>query len=176
MRKLIPVLLITAIAFFLVRSARSTAVPAVGRTAPDFTLNSEAGKPITLSQYRGKWVVLYFYPKDTKVGGAMEEQRFRRDEAKYDALNAVVLGVFPQSLASHQLAGADSSTFKLLVDAGMHVTGKYGPVENYNIGTTGARSNFLINPEGEIADEYVGVDPDNHSKEVLAKLAKLEKP
>ena len=97
MRKYLAILfLIVAVALIAPRLLRAAAVPAVGTTAPDFTLNSQEGKPVTLSQYRGKWVVLYFYPKDMTTGCTIEAHNFQRDQAQYDAKNAVVLGVSVQ--------------------------------------------------------------------------------
>ena len=76
--------------------------PAVGTEAPDFTLNSQDGKPLSLHDFRGKWVVLYFYPKDSTPGCTIEAHNFQRDLAKYDAQNAVILGVSVQDEKSHQ--------------------------------------------------------------------------
>src|SRR5271157_5193982 len=77
-------------------------VPAVGSTAPDFTLNSQDGNPISLSQFRGKWVVLYFYPRDMTSGCTLEAHNFQRDQQKYFERNTVVLGVSVDSVESHQ--------------------------------------------------------------------------
>ena len=76
--------------------------PAVGSEAPDFTLNSQDGKPVSLHDYKGKWVVLYFYPKDMTSGCTIEAHNFERDLTKYDARNAVILGVSMQGEKSHQ--------------------------------------------------------------------------
>lgn len=175
MPKLILLLFLVAIAFVAPHFLRATAVPAVGATAPDFTLTSQHGKPVTLSQYRGKWVVLYFYPEDTTGADPAEQRNFERDQSKYAAANAVVLGVSVQNVnSSQQLAGEENAAFQLLSDPEKKVIAKYGSVDNFAIGTTAARSNFLINPQGRIVDEFVGVDPGKHSQQVLAKLAGQE--
>ncbi len=173
MPKLILLLFVVAIAFVVPHFMRVTAVPSVGATAPDFTLASQDGRPVTLSQYRGKWVALYFYPEDAAGGSPVELQSFERDLPKYAAANAVVIGVSVQKV-NQQLATENTGAFQLLLDPEKKVTTEYGSVDNYSIGTTAARSNFLINPQGKIVDEFVGVDPGKHSQEVLAKLTRQE--
>src|SRR5579859_721060 len=87
--------------------------PAVGTQAPDFTLNSQEGKPVSLHDFKGKWVVLYFYPKDMTTGCTIEAHNFQRDLAKYNALNAVILGVSLDTVESHKtFCSKDSLTFK----------------------------------------------------------------
>ena len=150
-------------------------MPAVGTAAPDFTLNSQEGKPVSLSQYRGKWVVLYFYPKDMTSGCTIEAHNFQRDQAKYDALNAVVLGVSVQDVKSHQeFCTKDGLTFKLLADPDDKVTEQYGSLKNYGIAKLAARHTFLIDPQGKIVKEWMDVDPKNHSDEVLAALTSMQ--
>jgi peroxiredoxin Q/BCP len=178
MRKFIGCLvLIAAVAFVAPRLTRaSTAMPGVGSAAPDFTLNSQEGKPISLAQYRGKWVVLYFYPKDMTSGCTIEAHNFQRDQAQYDAKNAVVLGVSVQDTASHQqFCTKEGLTFKLLADPDMKVTEEYGSLKNYGVMKLAARNTFLIDPQGKIVKVYTGVDPNKHSEEVLAELTTLEK-
>ncbi len=178
MRKFIVVFLfvIAAAAVIVPRLVRADSVPAVGTSAPDFTLNSQEGTPITLSHYRGKWVVLYFYPKDMTTGCTIEAHNFQRDQAKYDAANAVVLGVSVQDVKSHQeFCAKDGLTFKLLADPDKKVVEEYGSLKNYGIAKMAARNTFLINPAGKIVKEYIGVDPTKHSEEVLAELTTLQK-
>jgi thioredoxin-dependent peroxiredoxin len=169
-------ILIAATAFIAPRLMRAASVPAVGTAAPDFTLNSQEGKPISLAQYRGKWVVLYFYPKDMTSGCTIEAHNFQRDQAKFDAANAVVLGVSVQDVKSHQeFCTKDGLTFKLLADPDHKVTEAYGSLKNYGIAKLAARHTFLIDPQGKIVKEWMDVDPNNHSEEVLAELATVEK-
>jgi peroxiredoxin Q/BCP len=90
---------------------------AVGATAPSFTLPSQEDKPISLSDFKGKWVVLYFYPKDQTTGCTIEAHNFQRDMDKYNALNAVVLGVSLDTVESHRTwCAKDTFSFKLLAD------------------------------------------------------------
>jgi len=177
MRKILALfILIVAIAFVAPRLLRAASVPAVGTAAPDFTLKSQEGTPISLAQYRGKWVVLYFYPKDMTTGCTIEAHNFQRDQAKYDAANAVVLGVSVQDVQSHQqFCTKDGLTFKLLADPDHKVTDEYGSLKDYGVAKLAARHTFLIDPQGKIVKEYMDVDPNNHSEEVLAELATLEK-
>ncbi len=177
MRKLILTLALIAAAIFIApHLTHAASVPAVGTMAPDFTLNSQEGKPISLSQYRGKWVVLYFYPKDMTSGCTIEAHNFQRDQAKYDAADAVVLGVSVQDVQSHQqFCTKDGLTFKLLADPDDKVTEEYGSLKNYGIAKLAARHTFLIDPQGKIVKEWMDVDPNNHSEQVLAELAVAQK-
>jgi len=153
----------------------SATVPLVGSQAPDFTLTSQEGTPVTLKDYRGKWVVLYFYPKDFSSGCTIEAHNFQRDQSKYDALNAVVLGVSVQDVKSHQqFCTKDGLTFKLLADPDKKVTEDYGSLKDYGIAKLAARNTFIINPAGKIVKEWIGVDPNGHSDEVLAELKTLQ--
>jgi peroxiredoxin Q/BCP len=177
MRKFIgclAVLIVAALAVPLwLRAAE--AIPAVGTMAPDFTLNSQEGKPVSLAQFRGKWVVLYFYPKDMTSGCTIEAHNFQRDQAKYDAKNAVVLGVSVQDTDSHQqFCTKEGLTFKLLADPDHKVAEEYGSLKNYGVAKLAARNTFLIDPKGKIVKEYVGVDPNKHSDEVLQELGMLQ--
>src|SRR3954468_21933918 len=104
-------------------------VPKVGAQAPDFTLNSGEGKPVSLKDYRGKWVVLYFYPKDFTSGCTVEAHNFQRDQAQYDAKNAAIVGVSVQDSDSHQkFCTKEGLTFKLLADTKSEVSSEYDSV------------------------------------------------
>lgn len=150
--------------------------PAVGAAAPDFTLNSQEGKPISLHDFRGKWVVLYFYPKDMTSGCTIEAHNFQRDLAKYDAKNAVILGVSVQNEKSHQeFCAKDNLTFKLLADTEKKVSEEYGSIMNLGVVKLSARHTFLIDPNGVIRKEWTDVDVKKHSDEVLAALEELSK-
>src|ERR1035438_7610138 len=98
-------------------SALSADLPQVGQTAPDFTLSSQEGTPVKLSDFRGKWVVLYFYPKDMTQGCTIEAHNFQQDLPKYNSANAVIVGVSVDSTDSHkEFCAKESLTFKLLAD------------------------------------------------------------
>jgi peroxiredoxin Q/BCP len=166
-------LLVITAAAFAFRSGPPA--PPVGSTAPDFTLNSQEGKPVSLHDYRGKWVVLYFYPKDFTSGCTMEAHNFQRDLAQYEKKNAVILGVSVQSADSHkQFCTKEGLSFKLLADTNRDVTAAYGAVLNLAVTKLSARHTFLINPEGVIVKEYPSVSPSKHSEEVLAELDQIQ--
>jgi peroxiredoxin Q/BCP len=149
--------------------------PAVGMAAPDFTLNSQDGAPVSLHDYRGKWVVLYFYPKDFTSGCTLEAHNFQRDLPEYEKKNAVVLGVSVQSSDSHkQFCSKEGLSFKLLADTKHEVTSAYGSVLNLGVAKLAARHTFLIDPKGIIVKEYPTVSPSKHSADVLEELTQLQ--
>src|SRR5580700_9378731 len=161
--------------YTLTRGADSK-TPAVGATAPDFTLKSQDGTPVNLHDFKGKWVVLYFYPKDMTQGCTIEAHGFQRDLAQYDAKNAVILGVSVDTVESHQqFCAKDSLTFKLLADDSKEVVAKYGSVQEMKGMTLAARNTFVIDPKGVIRKVFLKVNPTPHSTEVLAALGDLQK-
>lgn len=145
----------------------------VGSAAPSFTLPSQEDKPVSLSDYKGKWVVLYFYPKDQTSGCTLEAHNFQRDQEKYAAANAVVLGVSLDTVESHKtFCTKDSLTFKLLADPDHKVIDAYGvPVKSFGPMHYAARTTFLISPAGKVVKEWEVKDIPNHSEEVLAAIA-----
>lgn len=148
-----------------------------GTKAPNFTLPSQDNTPISLSAYKGKWVVLYFYPKDMTKGCTIEAHNFQRDLDKYKAQNAVVLGVSLDTTGSHQtFCTKESLTFKLLADPDHKVVDAYG-VDLMGAGPVkvAERDSFLISPKGKIVKTWKKVDPNTHSEEVLAALAAEKK-
>jgi thioredoxin-dependent peroxiredoxin len=153
-----------------------TKMPAEGVAAPDFTLTTNEGKQAGLKDFRGKWVVLYFYPKDFTSGCTMEAHNFQRDLAKYEEAGAVILGVSVDSAESHKsFCAKEGLNFKLLSDPDAKVSTQYGSVMEYNGAKLAARNTFVIDPDGKIVKVFTGVKPDVHSTEVLAALAALQK-
>jgi thioredoxin-dependent peroxiredoxin len=153
----------------------SDKAPTVGTVAPDFTLNSQEGKPVNLQDYRGKWVVLYFYPKDFTSGCTTEAHNFQRDLAQYETKNAVILGVSVDTTDSHQkFCTKEGLNFKLLADTDHKVSEEYGSIMNLGVKKLSARHTFLLNPQGVIVKEYLDVEPAKHSEEVLAALTELQ--
>jgi peroxiredoxin Q/BCP len=149
--------------------------PAVGTQAPDFTLNSQEGKPVSLRDFKGKWVVLYFYPKDFTSGCTVEAHNFQRDLAQYEAKNAVIVGVSMQDENSHQqFCTKEGLSFKLLADTKSDVSTQYDSVMNMGVAKLSARHTFLIDPQGKVEKVWLDVKPANHSEEVLAALAQLQ--
>ncbi len=152
-----------------------------GATAPGFTLPSQTETPVSLSEYKGKFVVLYFYPKDMTTGCTIEAHNFQRDLPKYEARNAVVLGVSLDTVESHKtFCSKDSLTFKLLADPDHKVIDAYGvPVMARTMNGTemkfAQRETFLIGPDGKVLKVWQVKDIANHSDEVLAAIAEAKK-
>ncbi len=177
MLRIVLLLAVVVILIVLVpRLLSRSAMPSVGSNAPDFSLPSQEGSSVSLKDYRGKWVVLYFYPKDQTTGCTREAHNFEVDQPKYAAHNAVVLGVSVDSVDSHKkFCAKEGLNFKLLADTEHKVTDAYGSLTNLGVVKFAARHTFLIDPSGKIAKAYTSVDPVKHSAEVLAELDQLQK-
>lgn len=155
-------------------------MPAVGDAAPDFTLPDETGASRSLRDERGRWVVLFFYPKDDTPGCTREACAFRDHHAELEAKDATVWGVSKLDSASkaafRQKLGLP---FTLLADERHEVAERYGTwVQKQNYGRTSwgvKRATFLINPQGSVAKVWPKVDPDGHAEDVLAALAEAQK-
>jgi peroxiredoxin Q/BCP len=170
------VLVILSILIPRLISESRAAVPNPGSAAPNFTLPSQQGASVSLKDYHGDWVVLYFYPKDQTPGCTREAHNFQVDQSKYAARNAVVLGVSVDSVDSHQkFCAKEGLNFKLLADSDGKVSHAYGSLKNLGVIKFAARHTFLIDPSGKIAKSYTSVDPARHSAEVLAALDQLQK-
>lgn len=167
---------VVVLIIFVPRLLSRSAPPAEGSSAPDFTLPSQEGTSVSLKDYRGTWVVLYFYPKDQTPGCSREAHNFEVDQPKYGERNAVVLGVSLDSVDSHKkFCTKEGLNFKLLSDRDHKVTDAYGSLTNFGVVKFAARHTFLIDPAGKIAKAYTSVDPVKHSAEVLADLDALQK-
>ncbi len=176
LRIVLLVLVVVVAILFVPRLLSRSAAPAEGSTAPEFALPSQEGISVSLKDYRGKWVVLYFYPKDMTPGCSREARNFQTDQAKYAERNAIVLGVSVDSVESHkQFCTQDGLNFKLLADTQRKVADSYGSLTNLGIIKFAARHTFIIDPAGKIAKVYTSVDPAKHSEEVLAELDHLRK-
>lgn len=173
------VLLLAVVVMLVVlvpRLLSHSASPSEGSNAPEFTLPSQEGSSVSLKDYRGKWVVLYFYPKDQTPGCSREAHNFQVDQSKYADRNAVVLGVSLDSVDSHKkFCAKEGLNFKLLADTDHKVTDSYGSLTNLGLVKFAARHTFLIDPTGRVAKVYTSVDPLKHSGEVLEELDQLQK-
>ena len=160
----------------LMQGAETQTQPAAGTAAPDFSLTTGDGSQASLKDYKGKWVVLYFYPKDFTSGCTVEAKNFQRDLAKYAEAGAVVLGVSVDTAQSHkEFCAKEGLNFKLLADPDGKISARYGSTMEYQGAKMAARNTFLINPEGKIAKVYIGVKPAEHSEQVLKDLAELKR-
>ena len=169
------VLLVTVVLGAGLHSAFA-AMPAVGSAAPDFTLPSQDGSQVSLKDFRGKWVVLYFYPKDGTPGCTIEAHNFQRDQPQYAQRNAVVVGVSVDTTDSHkEFCSKEGLNFKLLADSDNQVATAYGSLMNLGVAKFASRHTFVIDPQGKIAKVYSSVNPFKHSEEVLAGLDQLQK-
>lgn len=174
-RVLITALLVVAVSVTPLMVFAASA-PSVGSLAPEFALTSQEGTPVSLTDYRGKWVVLYFYPKDFSSGCTIEAHNFQRDQPQYQQNNVVVLGVSVDSADSHkQFCTKEGLNFKLLADPDHKVSIAYGSLTNLGLVKFASRHTFIINPEGKVARVFTEVNPNKHSEEVLAALAELQK-
>ncbi|MFB2969612.1 peroxiredoxin [Aerosakkonema sp. BLCC-F183] len=153
-------------------SALGGKLPPLNQPAPEFTLPTNTGDgEVSLSDYRGKWVVLYFYPKDFTSGCTLEARRFQEDLPKYIEKNTQILGVSADSVDSHaEFCDSEGLKFPLLADTKGEVSKAYGSW----IGYLSMRHTFIIDPEGIIREEYTGVNPAIHSSEILARLDELQ--
>ena len=163
------------LAAVFVVAAEQTPIPAAGNPAPAFSLPNQEGAQISLDQFKGKWVVLYFYPKDFTSGCTVEAHNFQRDLDKFTQKNAVILGVSVDDVTSHKsFCTKEGLNFKLLADSSHAVTQKYGSIMEYNGMVLAARNTFLIDPTGVIKKVYTKVDPQGHSTELLADLQQFQ--
>lgn len=146
--------------------------PPLDQPAPTFTLPSNSGDgEVSLTDYRGRWVVLYFYPQDFTPGCTVEAQRFQRDLPKYIAKNTQIIGVSVDSVDSHaEFCDSEGLKFPLLADEDGSVSKAYGAWMSY----FSLRHTYLIDPDGILRERYVKVKPIIHSEEVLARLQELQ--
>ena len=167
---------VAALAMALPSTAFAADMPPVGTPAPNFTLPSQDGSPVSLESYKGKWVVLYFYPKDQTSGCSMEAHNFQSDLPKYQALNAVVLGVSLDTVDSHRVwCTKDSFTFKMLADPNHKVVDEYGvPLMSHAGSNYASRDTFLISPDGKIMKTWQVKDIAGHSADVLAAIQAMK--
>jgi len=155
----------------LASASLAAAQPQVGEPAPGFRLQDQKGEWHELAQYRGSWVVLYFYPKDDTPGCTTQACNFRDDIFEFRKLGVTVLGVSLDDVASHQeFAEKYSLPFSLLADSDSETAEKYGVVRNLGVAKFARRETFIIDPEGRVAKHYDKVDPDGHSKELIGEL------
>lgn len=146
-------------------------LPPLDQPAPAFTLPTNTGDgEVSLSDYQGKWLVAYFYPKDFTSGCTLEARRFQQDLSKYHDRNAEVIGISADSVDSHaEFCDSEGLKFPLLADEGGAVSKAYGSW----LGAVSSRHTFIVDPKGILRSTFLGVNPTVHSREVLSKLDEL---
>ena len=153
------------------------AAPSDGDAAPGFRLQDQNSEWHNLEDYRGQWVVLFFYPKADTPGCTTEACEFRDNIFAYEEAGATVVGISLDDVASQEaFAEKYHLPFSLLSDAKHEVADAYGVLTTYGSMKVAARQTFLIDPQGMIAKHYKKVDPKTHSKEVLKDLGELVEP
>ena len=166
---------LTPIFIFLGLTAPATADIIVGEAAPPFHLQDQKGNWHSLEQYGGKWVVLYFYPKDDTPGCTKEACAFRDNIFAFEDVGAVILGVSLDDVSSHEaFAEKYSLPFSLLSDADATTATDYGVLKKMGLFKFAQRQSFIIDPAGNIARHYETVNAEEHSVEVLADLKELQ--
>ncbi len=148
--------------------------PEIGEAAPDFRLQDQDGKWHSLEQYRGKWVALYFYPKDDTPGCTKEACAFRDNIFAFDEIGATIIGVSLDDTASHkEFAEKYSLPFTILSDADGSTAEAYGVLKSMGTFRFAERQSFIIDPDGTVRKHYPKVDAEKHSEEVLADLKQI---
>jgi len=166
--------LIAAAALALLLAAPLQAAPPVGAPAPVFELPDQAGKPHRLTDYQGKWLVLYFYPKDDTPGCTTQACEFRDNIFAFRKLDAEIVGISLDDVESHRaFAEKHGLPFTLLADEGGEVAKNYGVLKNFGVVQLASRQTFLISPDGLVARHYEKVDVETHSADVLRDIEAL---
>jgi len=151
-----------------------SAAPEAGDAAPDFSLVDQDGQVHRLQDYAGRWLVLYFYPKNDTPGCTTEACEFRDDIYQFRKMHVALLGVSLDDSASHRaFADKYSLPFPLLSDTGGEVAQAYGSLLNLGILKFAKRHSFIIGPDGRLAKVYRDVEPKTHSDEIVADLRRL---
>lgn len=166
--------LIVFASLWVARAARAGELPEVGKPAPGFSLPDQNGKAHALQDFQGKWLVLYFYPKDDTPSCTQEACAFRDDLNQLTELGAAVVGISVDDSDSHaEFAKKYHLPFPLLADKSGQVADSYGALLNLGIMKLARRFTFLIDPQGNIGKVYLTVETSRHSKDIIADLKTL---
>lgn len=166
--------LIASLALLLARMAHAGELPKAGEAAPDFSLPDQNGVRHSLRDYAGKWLVLYFYPKDDTPGCTQEACAFRDDLHKLTALGAQVVGISVDDSASHaEFAKKYHLPFPLLADVSGETAARYGALTDMWLFRVAKRYTFLIDPQGKVSKVYLKVETSRHSAEIIKDLKQL---
>ncbi len=166
--------LVGALGMVFSQMARAGELPKAGEAAPDFSLPDQNGVMHSLKEFSGKWLVLYFYPKDDTPGCTQEACAFRDDLHKLRALGAEVVGISVDDGKSHaEFAQKYHLPFPLLADSGKEVATRYGVLMNLGFMQFAKRYTFLIDPQGKVSKVYDKVETSRHSREIIEDLNKF---
>ena len=168
--------LTAVISIFVWADAYTDTQPAVGDSAPTFKLQDQNGDWHTLGDYKGKYVVLFFYPKDGTPGCTTEACNFRDNIFAFDDLNTQILGISLDDVDSHkEFSEKYSLPYPILADVEKESAVDYGVLGKFMMMTITKRESFIIDPDGLIVKHYKNVDPDKHTDEVIEELKSLQK-
>ena len=168
--------LTAVISIFVWADAYTDTQPAVGDSAPTFKLQDQNGDWHTLGDYKGKYVVLFFYPKDGTPGCTTEACNFRDNIFAFDDLNTQILGISLDDVDSHkEFSEKYSLPYPILADIEKESAVDYGVLGKFMMMTITKRESFIIDPDGLIVKHYKNVDPDKHTDEVIEELKSLQK-
>lgn len=164
--------ILASVSYMPVAEALGGPQPPLDQPAPEFTLPTNSGEgEISLSDYRGQWVVVYFYPKDFTPGCTLEARRFQQDLPEYRARHTQILGISVDDVDSHaEFCDSEGLKFPLLADTTGQISKAYGSWMGY----MSLRHTYIVDPDGILRATFLGVRPAIHSKEVLAKLDELQ--
>ena len=166
---------LTGVIMFFSSQAVQADTPEVGKPAPNFKLPDQNGKIHTLNSFRGKWLALYFYPKDDTPGCTEQACKFRDDLHKLEALGANVVGISVDNTTSHaKFARKYNLPFPLLADNNAETAAQYDSLLNLVVVKFAKRNTFLIDPNGKIAKIYLSASTSRNSIEVIEDLKKLQ--
>jgi thioredoxin-dependent peroxiredoxin len=166
---------LTGVIMFFSSQVAQADTPEVGQPAPNFKLPDQNGKIHTLNNFRGKWLALYFYPKDDTPGCTEQACKFRDDLHKLEALGANVVGISVDNTTSHaKFAKEYNLPFPLLADNNGETAAQYDSLLNLVIIKFAKRNTFLIDPDGKIAKIYLSASTSRNSIEVIEDLKKLQ--
>ena len=171
---LVVVALFVLASLWVARAARAGELPQVGQPAPNFQLPDQNGKVHALQDFSGKWLVLYFYPKDDTPGCTQEACSFRDDLNQLTEMGAAVAGISVDDSDSHaEFAKKYHLPFPLLADKNGAVADSYGALLNLGILKVARRFTFLIDPQGKVNKVYLSVETSRHSKDIIADMKAL---
>ena len=166
---------IAIVFYLLIANVMAAPILKIGDDAPTFTLPDSQGNQVNLSDYKNKWLVLYFYPKDDTPGCTTEACHFRDDFKFLESLGAKVVGVSIDDSFSHKkFAEKYNLPFPLLSDSSGEVASRYGALNNFLVIKLAKRYTYLINPQGKIAKIYLSIDTSKHSQEIIEDLKTLK--